>query len=222
MTNATRYFVPVCLYPHTAYRTSSGVSTLFKKYRLHSHEHLIVIADTLLALDHLVTGRYWSAKQVFPKAHRDSEQVHNLFLRISHKVGAHNYGKIVYWDAIAGTEQFKEFAKLMRAAFLAEEPLSAALEDFVGRRVERFWQGSSREQEYEREYLLGEVCMSVYCTEILGYQTEIWERPPAPGTPDPLKLLYLDHLDLVSRVTGHPAARVLDFLFGGEACDVTP
>lgn len=55
--------------------------------------------------------------------------------------------------------------------------------------------------------------MSVSCTEVLGYRVEIWERPPAPDVPDPLKLLYNNRPDLIVSMTGHPATRVLEFLY---------
>jgi hypothetical protein len=173
------YFVPICLYPHTAYRTNKGVVALFEKYQLQSHDYLIVIADRLFALDNLVTGRYWSADSLFIKARREATQIFNLVRRNSYKFGAQSHGRIVYWDEIAETPQFREFAKRLRDEFLAEKLLSTALEDFVNRRAERFGLGSSpeRDRSYEREYLLSEVCMSTFCTEVLGYRVEVWERP---------------------------------------------
>ena len=219
MTDAEpRYIAPICLYPHTAYRTANGVTALFEKYQLQRHDHLIVIADQLFALDNLVTGRYCSAKTVFVKARTEAEQIFNLVRRVSHKMKAHERGRIVYWDEIAKTPHFEEFAMRMRAEFLADEFLSSALEDFVERRVERFGLGASPkdESDHEREYLLSEVCMSVYCTEVLGYWTEIWEQPPPPNLPDPLKLLYEHRPDLLAKVTGHPANRILEFLFDAD------
>jgi hypothetical protein len=188
---------------------------LFEKYELQCHDHLIVIADRLFALDNLVTGRYWSTKTVFGKARREATQIFNLVRRISHKFGAQDCGRIAYWDEIAGTEQFAEFAKRMRDGFMAEKLLSETLEEFVTRRIARFGLGGSpdRERNHEREYLLSEVCMSVFCTEVLGYRVEIWERPPAPNLPDPLKLLYDNCPDLIGSVTGHPASRLVEYLY---------
>jgi hypothetical protein len=151
---------------------------------------------------------------VFEKARREAKQIFNLIRRISQKVGAQNRGRIVYWDEIAGTERFTDFAKRMRDKFLAEKSLSTSLDEFVSRRVKRFGLGfPERERNHEQEYLLSEVCMSVYCTEVLGYRVEIWERPPAPDVPDPLKLLYDSCPDLVANVTGHSVTRVLAFLY---------
>jgi len=212
-----RYFVPICLYPHTKYRTNKGVSALFQKFQFHRHNYLIVVADRLLALDNLITGRYWSTKSVFEKAKRDARQIFNQVKRISYKFGAEGCGKIVFWDDIGELAEFKEFARHMREGFLADQLLAGALDEFANRRVNRFGLGSAPESElgYEREYLLSEVCMSVFCTEVLGYWQEIWERPPASDVPDPLKLLYNERQQAVVRATGQPARRALKFLYEG-------
>jgi hypothetical protein len=210
-----RYFVPICLYPHTAYRTHDGVEYLFEKYELQQHDYMIVIADRLLALDRLVTGRYWSVDTVYVKAKQEAGQIHNLIAKVSHRAEAHERGSIAYWDEIVSHWRFEEFSIRMRDEVLADQLLRTALDEFVSRRVSRFGLGSNlqREREFEREYLLGEVCMSVFCTEVLGYCIEVWERPPAPDLPDPLKLLYDSRPEVVARATGHPPRRVLRFLY---------
>jgi hypothetical protein len=215
MTSTARYFIPVCLYPHTKYRTSAGVVALFENFALRSHEHLIVVADRLLVLDRLVTGRYWTIDSVTAKARQEATQIVRLIKNVAFKAGAQSRGKIVFWDEIAEIGEFSEFSALLRGTILADDLLAGAIEEFVEQRVSRFGLGSEpeREREYEREYLLSEVCMSVYCTEMLGYSREVWERPPPPEIPDPLKLLYGERPDLVERLTGRPASRILLFLY---------
>lgn len=214
LTRSRRYFIPVCLYPHTLYRTCAGVSALFEKYELRAHDHLIVIADRLLVLDRLVTGRYWSANSAHIAARREAEQISKLIDRVSHKSGAQARGRIVFWDDIAETADYAAFASRLRKEVLGDDILAATIDEFAGQRVARFGLGAApdRERGYEREYLLSEVCMSVYCTEVLEYRMEVWERPPAPGVPDPLKLLYDDRSALIERATGRSARRVLGFL----------
>jgi hypothetical protein len=214
-----RYYVPVCLYPHTTYRTKAGATLLFDKYLVDSEQYLIVIADRLHALDRLVTGRYWSYDSVFIKARREAGEVSSLFARIAKRADAARHGKIVYWDDIAAGEAFKRFDKRLRAELSSNAAFMASLEAFVKLRVDRFGLGSdhAKEAEFEREYLLSEVSMSMFCTEVLGLSDEIWEKPISPGVPDPLGLIYSDHRDLVARTTGRPAARTLRFLYEEEA-----
>lgn len=215
MTLQDRYFVPVCLYPHTKYRTAAGVTALFEKYIVEAREYLIVVADRLLVLDRLVTGRYFTVDSAVIKARREAEQVSSLIERIARKAGAGASGRVVFWDEVAETAEFGEFAPRLRQAVSADGFLAGAIEEFIDRRVTRFGSGSSpdRERAHERDYLLSEVCMSVYCTEVLGFCNEVWERPPAPDIPDPLKLLYAHRPELVSGVTGRPVVRKLHFLY---------
>jgi hypothetical protein len=215
---AKRYYVPVCLYPHTKYRTKAGATFLFERFLADSEQYLIVIADRLYALDRLVTGRYWNYDSVFIKARREAGEVLSLFERIAKRAGAARNGKIVYWDDIAAGDAFKRFASGVRTELSANVALDSSLEAFVKLRVDRFGMGSdqTKEAEFEREYLLSEVSMSMYCTEVLGFSTEVWEKPVSQGVPDPLGLIYSDHRDLVARTTGHAAARRLHFLYEGE------
>ena len=218
MTGLARYYIPVCLYPHTKYRTKAGITDLFKKYSLRTCEHLIVITDRLLVLDRFVTGRYWSPESAFIAARREADQIRNLIDRISHKSGAAAKGRVVFWDHISGADDFERFAMRLRKEIEADTVLTAAIEQFVTKRVERFGLGAApdRERGHEREYIVSEICMSVYCTEVLQYWTEVWERPPARDVPDPLKLLYEVRSELVARVTGHANLRVLDFLYAAQ------
>ncbi|UPT87451.1 hypothetical protein HAP41_0000046260 [Bradyrhizobium barranii subsp. apii] len=213
MSSEARYFIPVCLYPHTKYRTSAGIGALFDKYALRDHDHLIVVADRLLVLDRLMTGRYWTLSSAIKKAKNEARQILALIRRMSSKAGAR--GTIVCWDEIADATQYSDFARRLQDAILSDELLSQTIEAFVRQRVGRYGLGASpeRERNYEREYLLSEVCMSVFCTEVLGFWNEIWERPPAADIPDPLKLLYDKRRELITQLTGHPAMRVLTFLF---------
>lgn len=224
MSTAARYFVPVCLYPHTKYRTNSGATFLFEKYQLRSHRYLIVIADRLLVLDRLVTGRFWTVSSAIQKARREASQIATLIRRASLKARAQTNGRIVFWDQIAETEQFSAFAQSLRDSVLTDPLLSRAIEEFVERRMSRFGAGNSpgRERDYEREYLLSEVCMSVFCTEVLGFWMEVWERPPSIEMPDPLKLLYDNRPHLVERATGHSVTRVLRFLYCNDYKDDRP
>ena len=147
-------------------------------------------------------------------ARREVEQIAKLIKRISHKSEAQARGRIVFWDEIAETAEFVAFASRLQKEVLADDMLAETIEKFVCGRVDRFGLGAApdRERDYEREYLLSEVCMSVYCTEMLRYSTEVWERPPARDVPDPLNLLYDERKELIERVIGRPATRVLGFL----------
>ena len=213
--SSARYFIPACLYPHTKYRTRAGLTALFEKFALDANEYLIVIADRLLVLDRLVTGRYWSINSVTVKARQEAEQILKLIRSVAYKTGAQKNGRIIFWDEIAESANYRSYGGRLGQLVLGDALMAHAIDAFVTRRVTRFGLGSAPEQErgYEREYLLSEICMSTYCTEVLGFSREVWERPPALGAPDPLKILYENRPELVEQATGRPVARTLSFLF---------
>ena len=217
MQESSKYYVPVCLYPHTRYRTRAGLNDLFEKYSLSENPCLIVVADRLLALDRLVTGRYWQPANIVNTARRDAEQVFRLIRRTAASHGAGESCRICYWDDVADDPDYIDFSRRLQAAICANPGMSEQIDRFVGNRIDRFGDKANPERaaEAEREYLLSEVTMSVFGTERLGYAVEIWERPPAPDIPDPLKILYGQHLSLVADAIEGPPKRKLDFLYEG-------
>ena len=212
---APRYFVPVCLYPHTCYRTREGLTDLVEKFALDRHDHLIVVADVLLGLDKLVTGRFWNPDMVFDKARSEGSQVFRLIRKTARRLNSQDSLSLNYWDDLAATEPFKAFSQRIAAACRQCEPFSRTLDQFVRARIDRFVRGDAGEVQHkaETDYILGEISMSVYCTEVLGYDVEIWEKPLDPDAPDPLGILYGRHPDIVRNVCGKGRLdRRLEFL----------
>lgn len=212
------YFIPVCLYPHTRYRTRTGLGALIEKFALDRNGHMIVVADFLLALDNLVTGRFWNPDMVFDKARRQGAEIFNLIRKTARQHDSDKAMSLKYWDEVAATKDFKDFLPRITAACKACEPFRTVVEEFVQTRIDRFAGGDAGNRQYQAEtdYILGEISMSVYCTEVLGYSTEIWEKPMEPGAPDPLGVLYTRHPDLVRQVCGKDRLdRRLEFLYPG-------
>ena len=212
-----KLYVPMCLYPHTKYRTKIGLETLFDTFLLSENQYLIILADVLQALDNMVTGRFYSQKSVHIKARRDAEQIARLVKKVAKSRSALSTGKIVFWDDIAQTQGYINHSTQLREAILSVEHLSQEINSFIMKRIERFGLGASLKKEYlyEQDYILSEICMSTYCIEVLGYHTEVWERPLKEDAPDPLKILYAHHSNLLEGITGHPPKRNLQFLFRG-------
>ena len=211
-----RYFIPVCLYPHTRYRTCQGIRDLIAKYRLTTFDHLIVVADRLLALDNIVTGRFWDRKAVFEKARRDSSDVFRLIKNTASKEKARGHCRLVYWDDIAATDRFTNFQSRLVKRCCANADFMTVVNRFVDERIERFGMGANRHRERHAEfqYIIGEISMSIYCTEILCYWNEIWERPLEAEAVDPLRFLYENHPEIVIVACDRPRTiRRLSFLY---------
>ncbi len=104
------------------------MTALFQRYILPSREYLIIAADRLLVLDRLITGRYFTVNSAISKARKEAEQVASPIGRVARKVGAGASGRVVYWDEVAETAEFSEFAARLREAVLADAFLARAIE----------------------------------------------------------------------------------------------
>lgn len=217
---APRYFVPVCLYPHTRYRTREGVTQLIRRFALDRREHLVVVADVLLAFDNLVTGRFWNPEMVFPKASRQGEEILRLIRKTARRQRSDGTMSLNRWNDLAQTSDFRDFSERIVSLCEASEPFRAVVDRFVRARIERFVRGDTGDRQYdaEKHYIFGEISMSVYCTEILDYRIEVWERPLQPAASDPLGVLYARHPEIVREACGKAKLdRRLKFLYPDEA-----
>ncbi|MBT5496106.1 MAG: hypothetical protein HOK54_10220 [Alphaproteobacteria bacterium] len=214
MMASDKLYIPVCLYPHTSYRTKAGVEHLMTAMTLGERDFLIVIADHLLALDRIVTGRVVTEKNVYRTARRDAEQVYRLIRRTLQRADIDVEDRLQYWAHIGEDPAYGEFSSMLRDAVSRDSGMTAEIDRFVDARIKRYAMGSNdtAERAAQLDYLMSEVCMSVYCSEILGYETEVWERPPKPEVPDPLKVLYASHRSIVEGVIGKSCRRELVFL----------
>ena len=211
-----RFFIPVCLYPHTRYRTRRGIEDLIAKFRLAEFDHLIVVADHLLALDKIVTGRFWNEAAVFEKTRREGGDVFRLIGKVARSEEASDRCRLAYWDEVAESDAFVRFRNRLLAACHGAPDFMAVIERFVDGRVARFGMGADpeRERRAEFDYIIGELSMSVYCTEVLGYWNEIWERPLEAGAIDPLGIVYRDFPDIVTTACQRSRTRRrLSFLY---------
>lgn len=205
----------MCMYPHTKYRTNKGLLFLFEKFSLYSSEYIIVVADRLNALDNLLTGKYVRKNNVFLKSRAEAEQFMKQAKKISKQSGAISSGQFYYWDELASQPEYLDFYELLKEEIFANKSMTNVIQKFINNRVERYGLGLSKadEEKYELDYILGEISMSVYCTEILRFNTEIWEKPISADMPDPLSVLYSENLDIIRKIARAEPSRKLEYLF---------
>lgn len=205
----------MCLYAHTRYRTREGLTNLFEKFDLARQPHLIVVADRLQALDRLVTGRYWTVDGTYRKSRSEADQLKRLVERVAAKCGAADKGQVVFWETISHSKEFSDLTARLWEILTIDPELQAQSMRFVEGRVERFgMKKDDKEREWQTEYLLGEMAMSIYCTEVLGYANEVWERPLGPDEPDPIGAAYAHQSDsLLALLHKDALERHLHFLY---------
>ena len=210
-----RIYLPVCLYPHTAYRRSDVMRSIYKTYFAQAAASLVVVADDLLAYDSIVTGRFWTVEGALIKARRQGNELLRMVNRVRKTVPGVRRNSLHVWRDLTENEDFRALARAVDR-FPNDDPgFNDVLAAFIDCRVQRFgWKQDPEVYAWERRYAVEEIAMSIYTTEMLGYSTEIWEKATNAGEPDPLGFLYAERNPDVRAWTGQDTTarrlRVLD------------
>ena len=221
-----RYFIPVFLYPHVKYRTRHGILDLIAKYRLADHDHLVVVADevqtgeTSPAVGRMRDGPQWQTERA--RTLLDRSEVLRLFGSEVHDRDERQRGALVSWGQITKTAPFAALEARLSENVTANPRLMQTMGRAVERRLALLSQPNGFESAYQAEFdaALGEIAMSLYCTEVLSYRTEIWERPLDADSIDPLGTVYRDHPDIVRAACQRSRTmRRLEFLYASRFDD---
>lgn len=193
-----RYFIPIRTNAQTAYRTRPEVLSLVNAHGFWDRETLIVVGHDPQAWQAAAAA---STAQAAPC---DRGDLTRLLWSVAGRREAHGRSQMLSWRALSESDGFRAFRERLFRAFLQcpdflelfgrlsrarAEPAASAL-------------ATGPKRHLGTPGLGDELAVSIYCTEVLGYWHEIWERPPEPGALDPLAALYADHPEVVARACG--------------------
>ena len=162
--------------------------------RLKPKDILCLICDDLYAMSLLALEEldYETAKR---KAYSQGYRLYSLVNRIAKKETNINF-KVFRWSVIAERNNFQELLSIMKKSLKNYNEFKA----FVCRQVniwkKRTKQKHSVDPEWEWAYLLNEVTMSLYITEIMGYHIEIYPNHDIPF----IEWLYANSEELLKKI----------------------
>jgi tRNA-dependent cyclodipeptide synthase len=208
-------FIPICLYAKTFYRRKKNMKYIFSKYIQSSEAAMILICDDLHAYNLIIRGNCSSIDEAFKKARSQGENLHAMILNVHRQFTEVKNLSIVKWNDIASQNKYIELFQNLKSTLEQDEDLAAVVKEFVTSHVRKFyWRRDNKEAtKWEERYLLEEITMSIYVTEILGYPRELWEIAPNPDFPDPIGYLYKNKSAIVQKLVGKKVlARRLEIL----------
>lgn len=197
-------FIPICLYAKTFYRRKEGMKYIFSKYIGQSEASLILICDELHAYNLIIRGNCSSIDEAFKKAKGQGENLRGMILNVHKQFTDVENIRIAIWHDIAGENKYIELLKNLKKILEQDKDLRDVVDEFVTLHVRKFrWKIDKEAVKWEERYLLGEITMSIYVTEILGYPRELWETAPNLNFPDPIGYLYESRPELIQMLVGN-------------------
>jgi tRNA-dependent cyclodipeptide synthase len=208
-------FIPICLYTRTFYRKKENMKYIFSKYVQPSEATLILICDDLHAYNLIIRGNCSSVDEAFKKARNQGENLRSMILNVRRQFADVKNIIIAKWIDIAGQNKYIELYQKLKSILGQGKDLADIVNEFVTSYMRKFyWRRVNEETaKWEKRYLLEEISMSIYVTEILGYPRELWENAPNPKFPDPIGYLYEKRPEIVQMlVEKKTLARQLEIL----------
>lgn len=197
-------FIPICLYAKTAYKRKENMQYIFSKYIQQSKTSLILICDDLHAYNLIIMNRCSSIDEAFKKAKSQCENLQAMISNIHKRFNNKDNVRIAKWNDLTRENKYIRLFDGLRRFVKQDKKLREIVDEFVALHVQKFlWRIDQEALKWEERYLLEEIAMSIYVTEILGYPRELWETPPNPKFPDPIGYLYETRTDLIQMLVGN-------------------
>ncbi|MDH5543698.1 MAG: hypothetical protein OEY64_12120 [Nitrospinota bacterium] len=175
---------------------------IFTNYLLPAEAGVIMICDDLHAYNLILNGSCSTIEQAYKKAYMQAENLHNMLTNIHRKFPESEQISIVRWIDIAGQKECKKLLKNLHQFVNNDNNFRDIINKFILLNLNNFrWNGNKETLVWEERYILEEIMMSIYITEILGYPRELWENAPKPEIPDPIAYLYNNRPDVLRMLT---------------------
>ena len=194
-------FLPICLYSKN-YKLKENVKYVFKNYIIPSKSSLILICDDLHAYNLIIRG-IASQADAFIKAKMQGENLKKMILNVKKKFTELENFELLSWNDLSSQFSFKRILTGVEDHLYKDSELEKQVIQFIITNIQKFnGRVNLSNKKWERRYLLEEIAMSIYVTEIKGYWLEFWDSPPDPHCADPIGFLYKERPDIVKRLVG--------------------
>ncbi|MDO5527413.1 MAG: hypothetical protein Q4F85_15170 [Prevotella sp.] len=187
-------FIPICLYTNGFFLVKENLRFFLHIFSDYS-ELLFVIVDKLYGNNLLIKDKATDPEDA--KRNYEKRGLHifsHVRNTIQDYIKSHNsYTKyhIVRWNDIANRQEYTEIKQRAIEIFNTNLNLRYYSNMFIIHNLKRMTDKiTQRKIELEHEYLFEEIAMSIYLTEFLEYDHEIWEKPQSEYLPDPIDILY--------------------------------
>lgn len=210
-------FVPICLYSNGFFLVKDNLRFFLHVFSDYS-ELLFVIIDKLYGNNLLIKEKVLDVEQA-EKAYKERgdhifSHVKNTIQDYAESHHVQTKYKIYRWNDIANRKDYVKLLNKVLSVFDSNLNLKYYSDMFIVHNLTKMTDRiTPKKIELEREYLFGEIAMSIYLTEILGYENEFWERPQSEYLPDPLDILYSEEKEsLFHIINNRQSIRVQQYL----------
>lgn len=203
MQEKRKLFIPVCLYSQSAYRRKDNIDQLLTLIAQRDEGAFILIADFVHVFFLLLTSKSDTFEEAMDKAKQDGANVHRMIENRLSRLGGEIDVLLSYWSDVSACKDYLSLKERVVNAAIVDEKFANVVKVYGEKSLEKLRiRKTEKHSGYERNYLLNEVAMSLYVSEVMGYPIEIWENKPLSYVSDPITYLYTENRNLLKTLAG--------------------
>ncbi|MCZ6834848.1 MAG: hypothetical protein O7G85_03660 [Planctomycetota bacterium] len=194
-----RFFMPVCLYSQVL-KCRCNIELVLRPRLEAGGSGLLLVCDEIHALN-LQMRHGLEASTAIQKAEQQGLELTRM---LRHLLDQNNWNSSVHlhrWRDLSRDPDYQRIRENMGRKLDRCLSLSREVDRFVETSLLKFG-GPDSSSTLERNYLLSEMAMTMFIAEFKSCRLHLWERLPTQPDPDPIGLMYRDHLDFVRLITG--------------------
>ena len=194
-------FIPISLGNH--YYSSVVLQNLMDDFISSSNRSIIFLCDRLRFLSYRIRGEV-DIKGINSRIQIQIDQMKRTLDNLG--LGSHPNAFVADWSFLEEDHRYGELLASLGEFVQADREVGECLNDRVATLIDRFYRRESSElvdsMELQRQYIMAETALSLFMTEIRGYNVELYRR--GMGFVD---YLYSRRSDELRSLTGSSALK---------------
>jgi len=198
--NNSGIFIPICLYASSFYYKKRNLEELERKILIKYDKALVIIADDLRAYNLIIQNKEVDINEALKKSTHRGNEIENMINKFFKNRTSKSFITLNKWNFYIHNPIFIKIKSLIEREIENNLILKNIVLDFISYNLKKFGVDQNiKNNFYEFKYITEEITMSIYVTEILNYNTELWEKQDIK-TPDPISEIYLNCSDFLKKI----------------------
>jgi tRNA-dependent cyclodipeptide synthase len=167
-------FIPISLGNH--FYSSQVLTVLLSHFVAQSNKSVIFLCDRLRFLSYQIRGEY-NFQRVNTNIRLQLDQITRSLM--NNGLNSYQNVKVANWSYLEGDSRFGDLVIWLQKLVRDDPRVARLADDYARSLLSRFGEASwssSKSISLQRQYIVEETALSLYMTELQGFNTEIYRR----------------------------------------------
>jgi hypothetical protein len=164
-------FIPISLGNH--FYSSQVLTLLLSHFVTHSRQSVIFLCDRLRLLSYRIRGET-NSQRINTSIRLQLDQI--IRSLINNGLKSHQNVKVADWSYLEGDSRFDDLVTWLQQVVRDDPWVGQLTDDYAISLLSRFGEYSSESLSLQRQYIVEETALSLYMTELRGFNVEVYRK----------------------------------------------